>query len=195
VTTVVPFQTTSVGAVSITAVPALHGIPEVGFMLQASGFTVYFAGDTLTVPAFSDVAERFPNIDVALLPINGLKIFGKQVVMNPIEAARVCQLLRPRFAIPTHYAFNGGHILDTFVFNYFDRPQCLPGIFLDAVVEHAPETEVEVLRPGDALTLDHETHSLELKIEMNASLRLSYEQGASRTHGQQGAERGYFFGD
>jgi hypothetical protein len=43
-----------------------------------------------TDPELSEIANRFPRIDVALLPINGLRVFGKKVVMDPHEAAELC---------------------------------------------------------------------------------------------------------
>jgi L-ascorbate metabolism protein UlaG (beta-lactamase superfamily) len=149
-----PFETGSVGPVSITAVPAQHGIPEVGFILQALGFTVYFAGDTLLIPALSDIAQRFPRIDVALLPVNGLRVFGKQVVMNPLEAAQLCALLNPRLAIPTHNTFRGGPIVDRIALRYFDDQQSLPHIFKNAVEKYAPKTTVRILPTGETTALE-----------------------------------------
>jgi L-ascorbate metabolism protein UlaG (beta-lactamase superfamily) len=149
----VPWETAHLGIVRVTAVPALHGVPEVGYILQALGYTVYFAGDTLFFPALSEIAQRFPSIDVALLPINGLKMFGKQVVMNPAEAAELCKLLRPRHAVPTHYAFTGGAIMDAVAMKYYDRQDRLTQIFREAVQLRAPETRVEILEPGKSLNL------------------------------------------
>jgi L-ascorbate metabolism protein UlaG (beta-lactamase superfamily) len=50
----------------------------------------------------------FPGLDLGLLPINGLRIrpaFNKQVVMDATEAAELTSVLRPRLAVPIHYAF------------------------------------------------------------------------------------------
>jgi|HubBroStandDraft_6_1064221.scaffolds.fasta_scaffold65302_1 L-ascorbate metabolism protein UlaG (beta-lactamase superfamily) len=159
VTVLDTWEGATIGPLSVTAVPALHGVPEVGYVLQASGFTVYFAGDTLLIPELSDIADRFPNIDVALLPINGLKIFGDQVVMNPIEAAQLCEVLQPRVAIPTHYAFNGGGLADRLFLKYFDRQERLPHIFQDAMRRYAPQTRVEVLEPGQRMSINGQVHA------------------------------------
>jgi L-ascorbate metabolism protein UlaG (beta-lactamase superfamily) len=57
---------------------------------------VFLGADTLRIPELDGVARRFPTIDLALLPINGLKIrpaFNRQVVMTAEqvgELARVC---------------------------------------------------------------------------------------------------------
>lgn len=147
------WQTVTLGPITVTAVPAKHGVPEVGYVLQGLGFTVYFGGDTLLIPALSEIAQRFPAIDVALLPINGLCVFGKQVVMNPLEAAELCKILQPRYAIPTHYAFTGGPIMDALFLKYFEPQGRLPQTFVDAVSEHAPETNAVVLAPGEVLAV------------------------------------------
>jgi len=159
VTVLDTWEEASIGPVNVTAVPALHGVPEVGYVIQASGFTVYFAGDTLLIPELSDISDRFPNIDVALLPINGLKIFGDQVVMNPIEAAQLCEVLQPRVAIPTHYAFKGGGLADRMFLKYFDRQERLPQIFQDAMRRYAPQTRVEFLEPGQRVSIEGQLHA------------------------------------
>jgi L-ascorbate metabolism protein UlaG (beta-lactamase superfamily) len=153
VTALQPWEKSSVGPILVTAVPARHGIPEVGFVLQAFGFTVYFAGDTMLIPELSEIADRFPRLDLALLPINGLRVFGKQVVMDPHEAAELCVRLKPRIAIPTHYAFRGGSITDTLFLKYFANQDSLPGIFQDAMTRRASDTRVEVLAPGIELAV------------------------------------------
>lgn len=43
-----------------------------------------------------------------MLPVNGLRIrpaFDKQVVMTAEQAGELCAVLRPKIAVPTHYAF------------------------------------------------------------------------------------------
>jgi L-ascorbate metabolism protein UlaG (beta-lactamase superfamily) len=135
--------------IALTAVPALHGVPEIGFILQALDLTVYFAGDTAFIPQLAEIAQRFPRIDIALLPINGLRVLGKQVVMDPVQAAELCAQLRPRYAIPTHYAFKGGAVMDALFLKYYAEQPHLPELFQDAVRERAPDTEVIVLEPGE----------------------------------------------
>jgi L-ascorbate metabolism protein UlaG (beta-lactamase superfamily) len=55
----------------------------------------------LRIPELDQVVERFPMVDFALLPVNGLRIrpaFNRQVVMSAEEAAELCGVLRPRLA-------------------------------------------------------------------------------------------------
>lgn len=139
----------------VTAVPALHGVPEVGFVAQAAGFTVYFGGDTMLIPELSRLASDFPPIDIALLPINGLRVLGKQVVMDPLQAADLCAMLKPRVAIPTHYAFTGGWLMDGLFLKYFAEQQRLTELFKEAMVKTKTDTQVVVLTPGASFTATH----------------------------------------
>src|SRR5215472_2103933 len=45
------WETTTLGPIKITAAPAKHAVPEITFLLEAGGFTVYFGADTLLIPA------------------------------------------------------------------------------------------------------------------------------------------------
>jgi L-ascorbate metabolism protein UlaG (beta-lactamase superfamily) len=104
------WESTTVGSVQVTATPGKHGVPEVTFVLAVSRRIIFFGGDTLLIPELREVGRRFPSIDLALLPVNGLVLrlmFNRQVVMNAKEAAELCAILRPRWAVPIHYAFRG----------------------------------------------------------------------------------------
>ena len=66
----------AIGSITITLVPALHGPPGsekytgtvTGFVLEAPGEpTVYISGDNASIPLVSQIADRFPEIDIALL--------------------------------------------------------------------------------------------------------------------------------
>ena len=109
------WETTTLGPLTVTAAPGKHGVPEIMYMLQANGFTVYFGGDTLLIPELSEIPRRFGRVDVALLAINGLQIRflgNRQDVMNAQDAAEFCRIIRPRYAVPIHYTFTGGPIMD-----------------------------------------------------------------------------------
>jgi L-ascorbate metabolism protein UlaG (beta-lactamase superfamily) len=152
ITEVDPWETTTIGPIKITAAPAKHGVPEVTYILEAGGFTVYFGADTLLIPELREIPQRFPQIDLALLSINGLKIrpmLNKQVVMNLHEAAEVCRLFRPRHAVPIHYAYTGGPIGDALLVKHAGTPE----EFAQATAQAAPETAVHILAPGEPLRL------------------------------------------
>jgi L-ascorbate metabolism protein UlaG (beta-lactamase superfamily) len=148
-----PWQSTQLGPVRVTAAPAKHGVPEITFVMQADGQTVFFGADTLRIAELDEVANRFPELDLALLPINGLRIrpaFNRQVVMDAVEAAELTSVLRPRLAVPIHYAFTAGPFRDKLVLK-LDRDR--PDHYQQAVDDVAPDTAVHILAPGQPLSL------------------------------------------
>src|SRR6266536_2383082 len=52
--------------ITVTAAPGKHSVPEITYLLQTGGLTVYFGGDTLLIPELSEIPRRFPQVDVAL---------------------------------------------------------------------------------------------------------------------------------
>ncbi|MEU0540474.1 MBL fold metallo-hydrolase [Nocardia sp. NPDC005978] len=146
-----PWQHTRLGPVEVTAAPAGHSVPEVTFVLRADGHTVYFGADTLRIPELDEIAHRFPDLDLALLPINGLRIrpaLNRQVVMDAAEAAELTRVLRARVAVPIHYAFSSGPIGDR-VMTKAERNR--PDLYRDAVADLAADTTVHILDPGRPL--------------------------------------------
>jgi L-ascorbate metabolism protein UlaG (beta-lactamase superfamily) len=148
------WESTHLGPFLVTATPARHSVPENTYILQSADWTVYFGGDTLLIPELSEIAPRFPRIDVALLPINGLMIrpiLNRKVVMNPADAAELCAILRPRIAVPFHYAYTAGPFRDRFLLKYHNAPCDLPHEFVEIMAARAPETAVHILAPGEPL--------------------------------------------
>jgi len=112
----------------ITAVPVDHvgwryGIDQewmtesfTGYVIEYHGLTVYFGGDTAyDQQGFVHTAQRFPTIDLALLPIGPIEPhdFMRRVHMDPPEALQAFFDLGARRMVPIHY--------DTFV-NSTDNP-------------------------------------------------------------------------
>ena len=144
-----PWQTISLGPFKVTATPAKHSVPENTYVIQADGLSVFFGGDTLFIPGLSEIAKRFPKIDVALLPVNGLEIrplFNRKVVMNDREAAELCSILKPRLAIPIHYAFTAGRLRDHLLLKYTGTTKG----FEAEVPKQSPATQVKILSPGQS---------------------------------------------
>jgi L-ascorbate metabolism protein UlaG (beta-lactamase superfamily) len=149
------WQTAQLGPIQITATPAKHkeelGVPQNTYVLQYQDKTVFFGGDTLLIPEFEEVARRFPNIDVALLPINGLTIRplgNKRVVMNARDAATLTAWLNPKVVIPIHYRYTPAWYRRPLI--RFERD---PGLFVKTVKERALQVEVKVLAPGELFEL------------------------------------------
>jgi L-ascorbate metabolism protein UlaG (beta-lactamase superfamily) len=150
VTEVDPWEQVHLGSLTLTAAPAKHGVPEVTYLVQAAGKTVFFGADTLRIGELDEVARRYAEIDLALLPTNGLRIrpaLNRQVVMDAEQAAELTKTLQPRLAVPIHYAFTAGPVGDRLLLK-LDRS---PENYRAAAARQAPDTEVHILAPGEPL--------------------------------------------
>ena len=99
----------------ITAVPAQHFSGRLpfqadktlwcGFVVQTSGSAVYFAGDTGAGPHIGQIARRFPEIDIAILPIGAFRPewFMGEVHMSPREAVEAHLSLSARVSVAGHF--------------------------------------------------------------------------------------------
>jgi L-ascorbate metabolism protein UlaG (beta-lactamase superfamily) len=76
-----------------------------GFIVQAAGRQVYFAGDTAYWKHFSDIRARFGPMDLALLPIGAYepRWFMRDQHMNPDDAVRAHLDLEAKISIGTHF--------------------------------------------------------------------------------------------
>jgi len=109
------WQSTDLARARVTYVPAQHFSARTlhdrnrslwgGFVVEAGGAVVYFAGDSGYCPHFAEIAGRFPRIDLALLPIGAYepRWFMRQQHMNPEEAVRAHCDLRPRRSLGMHF--------------------------------------------------------------------------------------------
>ena len=113
----------------ITAVPVKHPGWRYGFdgdwmnqaatayVIEYRGVTVYFGGDTAYHPThFKRTGERFPGIDLALIPIGPIepRDFMKRVHVDPIEAIRLFRDLGATRMLPIHFEtfFNSADTLE-----------------------------------------------------------------------------------
>jgi L-ascorbate metabolism protein UlaG (beta-lactamase superfamily) len=98
-------------ALEITATPCRHGPPlsrplvgdVIGFALN--GGALWISGDTVLYDGVREVAERL-DVDVAVLHLGGVRfpVTGPlRYTMTAGDAAELCELIRPRVAIPIHY--------------------------------------------------------------------------------------------
>jgi L-ascorbate metabolism protein UlaG (beta-lactamase superfamily) len=140
------WEQSQIGSVIITAVPARHNVPENGYVLQANSQTLYVAGDTrFDEGMFREIVARYPKIDVALMPVGGMRIFGRRLDMTPDEAADAFEIVRPVHVIPFHYGMTGP-------FPFFMGPSSPEKKFLDAVRarNEADGSAVVTLDPGES---------------------------------------------
>ncbi len=100
------------GAAEITLTPCHHWGARMlhdshrgfgGFLIRIGGRTVFHCGDTAYFDGFKEIGGR-ADIDLALLPIGAYDPpSGREVHMNPEEAARAFIDLRAGTLIPMHY--------------------------------------------------------------------------------------------
>jgi L-ascorbate metabolism protein UlaG (beta-lactamase superfamily) len=76
-----------------------------GWAVNAPEGAIYFAGDTGFATHFDEIAREFPSIRLALLPIGAYEPewFMGPIHMNPEEAVRAHDILRPSVSIAAHY--------------------------------------------------------------------------------------------
>ena len=97
-----PWESHRIGEVTITAVPGLHDIYEIGYVVQGGGTSMYFAGDSRLHPALPAIAERFAP-DVAILSCDGTRLAGGALhVMTPEDAVTAARTLRSKLVLPSH---------------------------------------------------------------------------------------------
>lgn len=63
-----------------------------GYLIEAEGKTLYYAGDSSFTPEMAKVKA-----DIIILPVGGT------FVMDPREAARAAETINPKLAIPSHW--------------------------------------------------------------------------------------------
>jgi L-ascorbate metabolism protein UlaG (beta-lactamase superfamily) len=109
------WQSASAGDAHVTAVPAQHFSARTpfdrnrtlwcGFIVRSDETLMYFTGDSGYSPDFRAIGERYPGIDVALLPIGAYepRWFMRPLHMNPAEAVRAHQDLGARVSIAMHF--------------------------------------------------------------------------------------------
>jgi len=109
-----PWQTTTIGAVEVIAVPALHG-PDgaeavtgfvTGFALRADGWpTVYVSGDNASVDLVQQIAERSGPFDVAVLFAGAANVgrFGDiDLTLNARTAVQAARVLGDARIVAVH---------------------------------------------------------------------------------------------
>ncbi|MEO3781790.1 MBL fold metallo-hydrolase [Actinocorallia sp. B10E7] len=75
------------------------------YLLDGEGVRVFFGGEIGDVAFLERHREAHPAVDVALLPVNGLRApLGPPVVMGPEQAVRGAGVLGARVLIPIHDA-------------------------------------------------------------------------------------------
>jgi len=150
------WETAIVGPLSITFVPARHWSRRTvgdtnrtawgGFAVSGGGTTLYHAGDTGWFDGFQQIAERFPAIDLALLPIGAYAPawFMEPFHMNPEQAIDALQVLKARAMAPMHWG----------AFQLTDEPLVEPIERLHrAWNERRPAARLQVMSVGETVAI------------------------------------------
>jgi L-ascorbate metabolism protein UlaG (beta-lactamase superfamily) len=109
------WESRTIGDVTFHFVPVHHwsrrGLTDTcrtlwgGWVITTGGPKVFFAGDTAYGHRFAEIAQRHPDIDVALMPVGAYepRWFMRNVHMNPAEAVRACDDLGARRMATMHW--------------------------------------------------------------------------------------------
>lgn len=109
------WESASLGDVDFDFVPAHHWSRRTlldtcaslwgGWVLTHAGTRVYFAGDTGYGKWFGEIGERYPGIDVALLPTGAYepRWLLSSVHMDPADAVKACADVGARRMVPMHW--------------------------------------------------------------------------------------------
>lgn len=138
VSVLAPWEVAKLEGATVTAVPGLHDIYEIGFVVSAGGKSVYFAGDSRLHPDLPAIAERF-RPDISILSCDGTRLTGGALhVMTPEDAVTAARTLASRLVLPSHAeaVFSdpfAGHVLASTVararFSFAEAMRrALPGI-------------------------------------------------------------------
>lgn len=133
--------------VTVTAVAARHGSSAVkhlagqvtGFVLEADGWpTVYVSGDNASVGKARQVAERFPQVSIAVLFAGGAtspRIGDVLLTLDAERAAQVADLWPAARIVPVH--------IDDWA--HFTQPRAA---FLEQFAQHGDPARLTVIERG-----------------------------------------------
>jgi len=109
------------GRVRITALPARHAPAGVdliqpqtmGSYLEFWGsaddaprppdLRMYITGDTVMYEGIDEIAQRMPEVDLALLHLGGTRVLGITITLDAEQGVDVLEAVRPGLAVPIHY--------------------------------------------------------------------------------------------
>ncbi|MEU5549711.1 MULTISPECIES: MBL fold metallo-hydrolase [unclassified Micromonospora] len=154
-TELAPGEATTIGEVTVTAVPAAHPAgrgpwsrhqaPAIGYLVEGRART-WFAGDT----GFFAEMDSLGPLDLALIPVGGWGPTLGPGHLDPEGAAETARRVAAAWAVPIHYGTFWPIGCDRVRPDRFFQPG-------DDFARHArrisPDTRVRVLQPGESLTV------------------------------------------
>ncbi|MBN2089200.1 MBL fold metallo-hydrolase, partial [candidate division KSB1 bacterium] len=133
------WQSEMMDSLRFTAVPAQHFSGRLpfqfnktlwaGWVIEAAGEKIYFAGDTGYCPHFKEIAARMGKIKIAFLPIGAYRPywFMQAIHLDPAEAFQAFHDLNADYAIGMHWG----------TFKLSDEPLGEPPLYLKKVLQAA----------------------------------------------------------
>lgn len=108
------WDSVEIDGMEITLTPARHwGARNIhdthrefgGFVVQSGGRSIFHCGDSAFFDGFGEIGERFPDLDVALMPIGAYGApSGREVHMDPEQALEAFAQVGAGRMVPMHYA-------------------------------------------------------------------------------------------
>jgi L-ascorbate metabolism protein UlaG (beta-lactamase superfamily) len=141
------WESLTIHGATITAVPGRHDIHEVGYVVEAAGRCVYFAGDTRLWEGIAEIAERF-RPSLAILPVDGTKLRTASLqVMTPDDAVTAARTLRAKTVVPSHAeAYFSDPFAGTVIATTIEGA---PALFAGAMARALPDVTCSVPAPGE----------------------------------------------
>ena len=155
------WECVSIEGLRITFVPARHWSSRGpfdankslwgGFVIESHDAKLYHAGDSAWFDGFAEIGQRFPNLDVGMIPAGGYvpEWFMLRNHMTPEEAGRAFVDCGARTMVPIHWG----------TFQMTDEPLCEPPERLERWWRDQPQTELsnrqlKVMSTGETFKLD-----------------------------------------
>jgi L-ascorbate metabolism protein UlaG (beta-lactamase superfamily) len=140
-----------VGDATISAVPGLHDIYEIGFVMEGASRRVYFGGDSRLHPDLPAIAERHAP-QTAILPVDGTRLIGGDLhVMTPDDAVQAARILKAALALPSHAE---AYFSDPLVKHVIASTVAgAAGIFAAAMASRLPSVRCAVPQQGELVAL------------------------------------------
>lgn len=118
-----------------------------GWVVAATDWKVFFAGDTGYCPVFREIGRKFPGLDLAILPIGAYapRWLMQSMHGDPFEAAQMHLDLGTRYSVPGHWG----------TFPLTDEPPGEPAVLLAQAREqhHISPDRFPLLQPGQTLSI------------------------------------------
>jgi L-ascorbate metabolism protein UlaG (beta-lactamase superfamily) len=149
-------ETHQVGPVTVTATKAVHDgnrppfgprAAAIGYLVEAPGGRVYFAGDTDIFPEMDDLGGL--GLDLALIPVWGWGPNLGPGHLDPARAAEATRLLRPELAVPIHWGTLRPYGLGRWMHHHLTDP---PHAYARHVSRLGLPSQVVITEPGERVS-------------------------------------------